>query len=108
MKINSESEWLSQDIFDVFHMFLQGSKLDEEKPFVDFFMQQNGTELFVRFTIDFDECTKTFEGFCNIEKFSNVIQEKRYIKRAVKKFLYNNLSDYYGVKLPWGCLTGIR
>ena len=108
MKINSEADWLSQDIFDVFHMFLQGSKLDEEKPFVNFVMQQNGTELFMKFTVEFDEDTRVFEGFYQIEKYSNNLQEKRYIKRAVKKFLYENLSAYYGVKLPWGSLTGIR
>ena len=41
MKVISTPDWLTQDIFDVFHMFLKDSKYDEEKPFVNFIMQQN-------------------------------------------------------------------
>lgn len=33
---------------------------------------------------------------------------KKFYKRFVKKSLYSALSDYYGIELPWGSLTGIR
>lgn len=36
------------------------------------------------------------------------IEKKRYLKRFTKLCLYRALSRLYGVKLPWGALTGIR
>ncbi len=34
--------------------------------------------------------------------------KQRYKKRAAKRAVYEALSEYTGVKLPWGSLTGIR
>lgn len=36
------------------------------------------------------------------------LDKKRYEKRFSKLCLYNALSNYFGVKLKWGALTGIR
>ncbi len=36
------------------------------------------------------------------------IEQKRLQKRFLKLSLYKALSDYSGIKLPWGALTGIR
>ena len=38
----------------------------------------------------------------------NDIERKRYVKRYAKLSLYKALSAVYGIKLPWGALTGIR
>ncbi|MGN0819503.1 MAG: coproporphyrinogen dehydrogenase HemZ [Christensenellaceae bacterium] len=38
----------------------------------------------------------------------NALEEKRYKKRYLKSSLYQALSAYFGVELPWGALTGIR
>lgn len=36
------------------------------------------------------------------------IEKKRYLKRFTKLCLYRVLSSFFGIKLPWGALTGIR
>lgn len=108
MIISSMPDWLNHDIYDVFHMFISNSKLNEEKPFVSFVMQQDGINLTCRLTIEFEEELKSFEKFCQIKEYKNELEQKRYIKREVKKFIYEELSKYYNKSLPWGCLTGIR
>ena len=49
---------------------------------------------------------KTHTMVCAVE--GNDVEKKRYLKRYSKLCLYNVLSDFTGVKLPWGALTGIR
>lgn len=36
------------------------------------------------------------------------LEVKRITKRFLKTALYDTLSEHYGVKLPWGSLTGVR
>ena len=83
MKINTPNEYLSQDIYDIFHIFDQSIKLDEEKPFVNFNMQQDGQNLFMTMEIDYTGETQKFESFANMDTSIDKLQEKRYIKRAV-------------------------
>ena len=66
MKIITEEQWLAQDIFDLFHLFVQNSKLDEEKPFICFDMQLNGLELNKKFHIEFED---EDIDFCDISPF---------------------------------------
>ena len=108
MKINCNPEWLDHDIYDVFHIFSQNGKLDEEKPFVNFVMQQNGCNISCSLIADFEDKTINQTKYCVLKEYNNSIEEKRYIKREVKKFVYEELSKYYNKSLPWGCLTGIR
>ncbi|MBE7082233.1 MAG: coproporphyrinogen dehydrogenase HemZ [Clostridiales bacterium] len=109
MKIITSHEWLAQDVFDLIHLFMQDSKLDEQMPFVNFDMQQNGQQLFIRFDISFDYNDKqVFEKFATLDKYKNELERKRYTKREVKKALYEMLSKKFNKSLPWGCLTGIR
>ena len=108
MKIICEPSWLMMDIFDVFHMFLPKSKYDENKPFVSFNMQYEKNNASFNMSVEFEEREKHFDGFYEIDKYKNELEEKRYIKRAVKKFIYENLSKHFNKNLPWGSLTGIR
>lgn len=52
-----------------------------------------------------DDKTYSYEYAFNPE---NKLIEKRLKKRYAKLSLYKALSDFTGVKLPWGALTGIR
>lgn len=108
MKIITNETKFEIDIFDVMHLFMQNQKLDEEKPFVYFDMQQNGRDLNLNFKIDFKDKVEEFNDFVKINNFHNEIEEKRYIKRCIKKSLYEMLSKICNKSLPWGCLTGIR
>lgn len=47
-------------------------------------------------------------SFCDEQRVSGEIEYKRYAKRYAKLALYRVLSDRFGVKMPWGALTGIR
>ena len=60
MKIITNETKYEIDIFDVMHLFMQNQKLDEEKPFVYFDMQQNGRDLYFNFKIDFDNKVETY------------------------------------------------
>lgn len=46
--------------------------------------------------------------FENSHPYSGELEFVRYEKRYSKLSLYNALSDYLGISLPWGALTGIR
>ncbi len=108
MKIITKHEWLSQELFDLFHLFVPDSCLDENKPYMYFDMQQNGKVLFKKFKIEFEDETVQNQEFSDLKNYKNELEEKRLIKRAVKKFLYEILRDKFKKSLPWGCLTGIR
>ena len=47
-------------------------------------------------------------SFSNTHEPIDLLDKKRFEKRFSKLALYKALSSYYGVKLPWGALTGIR
>lgn len=47
-------------------------------------------------------------NFENSHPYDGELEFIRYEKRYAKLSLYNALSDYLGVSLPWGALTGIR
>lgn len=47
-------------------------------------------------------------NFKNSHPYDGELEFIRYEKRYAKLSLYNALSDYLGVSLPWGALTGIR
>lgn len=52
-------------------------------------------------------CGKEY-NFENSHPYDGELEFIRYEKRYAKLSLYNALSDYLGVSLPWGALTGIR
>ena len=67
MRVISSPEWLSHDIYDVFHMFLNNCNLDENKPFVNFVMEQNKANISCILNVDFDGETKRFEKYSTIK-----------------------------------------
>ncbi len=90
------------------HLFMPNTSLDENKPHIYFDMQQDGRVLFKKFKIIFDDKTIENEEFSDLKKYRNELEEKRFVKRSVKKFLYEILSKHFNKNLPWGALTGIR
>ena len=52
-------------------------------------------------------CGKEY-NFENSHPYDGELEFIRYEKRYAKLSLYNALTDYLGVSLPWGALTGIR
>ena len=63
--------------YDVFwHGFVKKNTETAKNSTIHFqLMQQNGTELFMKFTVEFDEDTRVFEGFYQIEKYSRIFRQ---------------------------------
>lgn len=108
MKVITKHESLSLDIYDMMHLFMQGEAQNEQKPYIYFDMQQNGLSLYLKFDIEFEDEKISSSDFVTLPKYKDVLEEKRYIKRAVKRYLYQILTKKFNKTLPWGCLTGIR
>ena len=99
MKIITNQTWLAQDLFDLVHLFIQESKLDEEKPFVYFDMSLKGLDLTKDIKIEFDDNKIEFIETSQIKRYQNELEQKRYIKRSVKKTLYELLSKKFNKTL---------
>ena len=108
MKIITDETYLEQEIFALTHLFMQDTELDDNKPYIYFNMNLVGVNLFVDFTIEFEDDTIKFQNTVTINKYKSELEQKRYVKRAVKNQLYNILSKKFNKTLPWGSLTGIR
>lgn len=108
MKILVNEAYLEQEIFELVHLFLQDSEYDENKPYIEIFVSLNKRDLFLNYKIEFDDEVLQEQKTIQIDEYKNELEQKRFIKRAVKKELYLQLSKKYKKELPWGCLTGIR
>jgi len=108
MKVITKHESLSLDIYDMMHLFMQGEEQNENKPHIYFDMQQNGLSLYLKFDIEFEDEKISSSDFVTLQTYKNNLEEKRYVKRAVKRYLYQILTKKFNKTLPWGCLTGIR
>lgn len=108
MKVITNHETFMSDIFDMVHLFIQDTELDENKPHIFFDMQKGLESLYLKFEIHFENAKLIKDTTVCIQKSKNELEEKRYTKRAIKKFLYEILSKHLNKQLPWGCLTGIR
>ena len=78
MKIITKESRFEIDIFDVMHLFMQNQKLDEEKPFVYFGMQQNDRDLYLSFKIDFGH---------RVEEISDFVKINYFLKSLTKNYL---------------------
>ena len=94
--ITTNLDNLNNEIAEVANEF--GVDLD-----LDLFARFDGDKMFVK--VDYNE--KTYEYSYTIA-YSDALEKKRYVKRYAKLSAYKALSDAFGVKLPWGALTGIR
>lgn len=108
MKVITNEDSFSLDIYDMVHLFMQGEIQDENKPYIYFDMQKNNKTLYLKFKIEFEDKTIQNQKMTVLPDYKNLLEEKRYTKREIKKFLYEILSEHFNKKLPWGCLTGIR
>ena len=54
MKVKTKHEQFASDIFDMVHLFIQDTQLDENKPHVFFDMQKGTQTIFLKFNIHFE------------------------------------------------------
>ena len=89
------------DLMEVINAFDGANLLDithEQKTVCNFFYD--------KITLG-GEKAETF-NFENKKEYNGEIELKRYEKRFSKLSIYNVISNFLGVTLPWGALTGIR
>lgn len=98
MSVKTNIEKLSAELIEESKFFLGAEELD-----VDCEHSENGEVFLNKVTIN----GKLYK-FENEHTFCGETERKRYEKRFAKLSLYLALSDYLGVDLPWGALTGIR
>lgn len=108
MKIFTNETYIEQDVFELVHLFLQDSILDEQKPYVFINFSLNNCMLTLDIKIEFDDGVICQQKEITLKPYHDDLEKRRYCKREVKKFLYVILSEYFKKTLPWGCLTGIR
>ena len=87
-----------KDLEEVVYMFSAGDDLT-----VSHTQKTVGDEYFDKYVVN----GKTYE-FTAEKHAENALELKRFEKRFSKLALYKILSEFYGEKLPWGALTGIR
>lgn len=108
MKVITNETYLEQEVFELVHLFMQDSVLDDQKPYVHISLNLQNVLLKIDIKIEFSDSVICQTKEVIIRQYRGDIEKKRYVKREVKKFLYVLLSDYFKRTLPWGCLTGIR
>lgn len=95
--MNTDCAFLQNELYDVARMFPEKpNALSHE------FRYENGV-FYNAFTVD----GQTF-SYADVAEFSGELEFKRKEKLFAKLGLYRILSEKYGVKMPWGALTGIR
>ncbi len=87
-----------KELEEVIYMFTTGSD-------IEVLHEQLETNFTYKDTVSINGNTFSIEDF---HEPKDELDKKRYEKRFSKLALYTALSDFYGVKLPWGALTGIR
>ncbi len=91
----------NNDLQEVIREFNGGDELDIEMNYsIDSFLSDN-------FIVSVKICEKVYK-YSFAFAYENQLEEKRYKKRYLKSSLYQALSDYLKISLPWGALTGIR
>ncbi|MBR3804347.1 MAG: coproporphyrinogen dehydrogenase HemZ [Clostridia bacterium] len=96
--IKTNREDYKKELEEVIYMFSTGEDLT-----VEHFQTQNGYNYVDGVTLNGNAFS-----FENYHEWTDALDKKRFEKRFSKLALYLSLSKHYGVKLPWGALTGIR
>ena len=86
------------DLIEVVNLFEGAENLEIIHSF-----KEEGFSFFNRVSVNGREYV-----YKNEHSFSTPLENKRYFKRFAKLSVYRALSDYLGVTMPWGALTGIR
>src|SRR5574344_938787 len=107
MKITTNYEKISNDLYDVLHLYYKDALLDDSKPFVSHEMTLNNNVLTEYFKIDDGETYESKTDY-NFEKCRDELENKRILKRFAKLELYKLLQSHFKVSMPYGSLTGIR
>ncbi len=96
LKTNRED--YKKELEEVVYMFSTGEDLT-----IEHFQEENEHRYFDSVTVN-----GNVFSFENFHKPTDDLDKKRFEKRFSKLAIYLSLTKFYGVKLPWGALTGIR
>ncbi len=95
--MTTDCAFLENELYDVARLFPERPEILTHS-----FRFENG-KFYNSFNVDGEEYS-----YADTAPFSGELQFKRKEKLFAKLRLYSILSDKYGIKMPWGALTGIR
>lgn len=102
MPFSSNSKWLKHDLDEVIRAFpINITNIEITHDFIE-------SILFIKNNITINEKTYSYSSPNTVKNEENEVVRKRIIKRVAKLAMYEAMSNYFNVNLPWGSLMGVR
>lgn len=108
MKITTNYEKISNEIFNVCHLFYPDEKLNDSEPFVTHKMTTDKNIITNEFTVKNGDDIFSLTEKKEFKPTNDVLEDQRQLKRFAKLTLYKLFSSHFNKNMPWGSLTGIR
>ena len=108
MKITTNYEKISNEIFNVCHLFYPDEKLNDSEPFVTHKMTTDKNIIINEFTVKNGDDIFSLTEKKEFKPTNDALEDQRQLKRFAKLTLYKLFSSHFNKNMPWGSLTGIR
>ena len=108
MKITTNYEKISNEIFNVCHLFYPDEKLNDSEPFITHKMTTDKNIITNEFTVKNGDDVFSLTEKKEFKPTNDVLEDQRQLKRFAKLTLYKLFSSHFNKNMPWGSLTGIR
>lgn len=108
MKIITNYEKFSNDIYNVCHLFYPDEKLDGKLPIIEHEMTENKNLITNEYTVIDQNDKFSIKEQKILKQTNDHFEDQRQLKRFAKLTLYKLFSTHFNKNLPWGSLTGIR
>ncbi len=108
MKITTNYEKISNEIFNVCHLFYPDEKLNDSEPFVTHKMTTDKNIITNEFTVKNGDDIFSLTEKKEFKPTNDALEDQRQLKRFAKLTLYKLFSSHFNKNMPWGSLTGIR
>ena len=108
MKITTNYEKISNEIFNVCHLFYPDEKLNDSEPFVTHKMTTDKNIITNEFTVKNGDDIFSLTEKKEFKPTNDALEDQRQLKRFAKLTLYKLFSLHFNKNMPWGSLTGIR
>lgn len=108
MKITTNYEKISNEIFNVCHLFYPDEKLNDSEPFITHKMTTDKNIITNEFTVKNGDDIFSLTEKKEFKPTNDALEDQRQLKRFAKLTLYKLFSSHFNKNMPWGSLTGIR
>ncbi len=108
MKIKTNYEKFSGDIYNVCHLFYPNEKLNDDLPIIEHKMTEDKNIITNEYTVTEQNDKFSIKEQKTLKQSNDYLEDQRQLKRFAKLTLYKLFSTHFNKNLPWGSLTGIR